>query len=97
MKLQRIGPVGAERPAVLEPDGTVRDASAVTADYDSAFFAAGGLEELREALRSSPDRLPAISAGVGTGPRPLRFLRAGDVVELEIEGLGRQRQTCADA
>ena len=68
MKLLRIGVAGAERPAVLEPDGTVRDASAVTSDYDSAFFAAGGLEELREALRSSPDRLPVTSAeGVRTG------------------------------
>jgi 2-keto-4-pentenoate hydratase/2-oxohepta-3-ene-1,7-dioic acid hydratase in catechol pathway len=31
-------------------------------------------------------------AGVGMGRRPQRFLRPGDVTELEIEGLGRQRQ-----
>ena len=30
--------------------------------------------------------------GVGLGMTPQRFLRAGDVVELGIEGLGRQRQ-----
>ena len=36
-------------------------------------------------------------AGVGMGRRPQRFLRPGDVMELEVEGLGRQRQTCADA
>jgi len=30
--------------------------------------------------------------GVGMGMKPPRFLRAGDVVELGIEGLGRQRQ-----
>lgn len=30
--------------------------------------------------------------GVGMGMRPQRFLRAGDVVELGIEGLGSQRQ-----
>ncbi len=30
--------------------------------------------------------------GVGMGRTPPRFLRAGDVVELGIEGLGRQRQ-----
>lgn len=31
-------------------------------------------------------------AGVGVGMKPQRFLRAGDVVELNIENLGRQRQ-----
>jgi len=31
--------------------------------------------------------------GVGMGMKPPRYLRAGDVVELEVEGLGRQRQT----
>ncbi|MFF7893588.1 fumarylacetoacetate hydrolase family protein [Streptomyces sp. NPDC007907] len=37
-------------------------------------------------------------AGVAMGaPDPKPFLRAGDVVELEIEGLGRQRQEVKDA
>ncbi len=31
-------------------------------------------------------------AGVGMGCKPPRFLHPGDVVELEIQGLGRQRQ-----
>ena len=31
--------------------------------------------------------------GVGLGMKPQRFLKSGDVVELEIAGLGRQRQT----
>ncbi|MDZ4716747.1 MAG: fumarylacetoacetate hydrolase family protein [Cytophagales bacterium] len=31
-------------------------------------------------------------AGVGLGRKPQRFLKSGDVVELEIENLGRQRQ-----
>jgi len=30
-------------------------------------------------------------------PEPKPFLRAGDVVELEISGLGRQRQEFKDA
>ena len=30
--------------------------------------------------------------GVGMGQRPPVFLQAGDVIELGIEGLGRQRQ-----
>jgi len=37
-------------------------------------------------------------AGVALGaPEPKPFLRAGDVVELEIEGLGRQRQVLGQA
>ncbi|MGW6687779.1 fumarylacetoacetate hydrolase family protein [Streptomyces sp. NPDC054961] len=37
-------------------------------------------------------------AGVAAGqPEPKPFLRAGDVVELEIEGLGRQRQAFKSA
>jgi 2-keto-4-pentenoate hydratase/2-oxohepta-3-ene-1,7-dioic acid hydratase in catechol pathway len=35
--------------------------------------------------------------GVGQGMKPPRFLKPGDVVELEIERLGRQRQVCAAA
>ncbi|HUQ57099.1 fumarylacetoacetate hydrolase family protein [Lentzea sp.] len=37
-------------------------------------------------------------AGVALGqPEPKPYLRAGDVVELEIEGLGRQKQTLGQA
>jgi 2-keto-4-pentenoate hydratase/2-oxohepta-3-ene-1,7-dioic acid hydratase in catechol pathway len=36
-------------------------------------------------------------AGVGMGKKPPRYLRAGDVVELEVSGLGRQRQICRAA
>jgi 2-keto-4-pentenoate hydratase/2-oxohepta-3-ene-1,7-dioic acid hydratase in catechol pathway len=32
--------------------------------------------------------------GVGMGMKPQRFLKAGDAVELGIEGLGSQKQTC---
>ena len=32
--------------------------------------------------------------GVGMGQKPPRYLKAGDVVELGIEGLGVQRQVC---
>jgi 2-keto-4-pentenoate hydratase/2-oxohepta-3-ene-1,7-dioic acid hydratase in catechol pathway len=34
--------------------------------------------------------------GVGMGMKPPRYLKAGDVVELGIEGLGTQRQVCED-
>jgi 2-keto-4-pentenoate hydratase/2-oxohepta-3-ene-1,7-dioic acid hydratase in catechol pathway len=35
--------------------------------------------------------------GVGLGMKPPQFLKAGDVVELEILGLGKQRQVCGQA
>jgi 2-keto-4-pentenoate hydratase/2-oxohepta-3-ene-1,7-dioic acid hydratase in catechol pathway len=35
--------------------------------------------------------------GVGLGMKPPQFLKAGDVVELSIEGLGSQRQICGNA
>ena len=35
--------------------------------------------------------------GVGMGMKPPRYLKAGDTMEVEIEGLGTQRQTVAQA
>jgi 2,4-diketo-3-deoxy-L-fuconate hydrolase len=35
--------------------------------------------------------------GVGLGMKPPQFLKVGDVVELEIAGLGKQRQVCGAA
>ncbi|CAN7255625.1 fumarylacetoacetate hydrolase family protein [Rhizobium sp. LjRoot30] len=35
--------------------------------------------------------------GVGMGMKPPRYLKAGDTMEIEIEGLGIQRQTVAQA
>ncbi len=34
--------------------------------------------------------------GVGMGLKPPTYLKAGDVIELGIEGLGEQRQVCID-
>jgi 2-keto-4-pentenoate hydratase/2-oxohepta-3-ene-1,7-dioic acid hydratase in catechol pathway len=34
--------------------------------------------------------------GVGMGMKPPTYLKPGDVIELGIEGLGTQRQTCMD-
>ena len=35
--------------------------------------------------------------GVGMGKRPAQYLKAGDLVELHIEGLGTQKQICINA
>jgi 2,4-diketo-3-deoxy-L-fuconate hydrolase len=34
--------------------------------------------------------------GVGLGMKPPQFLKAGDVMELEIDGLGKQKQNCVN-
>lgn len=41
--------------------------------------------------------LTGTPAGVGLGMKPPVYLKAGDVVELSIEGLGEQKQVCEQA
>lgn len=48
MELLRLGPLGAEIPA-LRVDGVVYDARPVTGDIDPEFFASGGIDRAREA------------------------------------------------
>ncbi|MDQ1641569.1 MAG: 2,4-didehydro-3-deoxy-L-rhamnonate hydrolase [Actinomycetota bacterium] len=67
MKLARLGPPGAERPAVVTP-GASYDLSGLTADLDGAFFERGGIEEVRRALAAND--LPTLpdAASLRTGP-----------------------------
>ena len=60
MKLARVGPRGAEIPAVIA-EGDVLDARAVTADFTPAFWSDGGPDRLREALAAG--RLPVLEGG----------------------------------
>ncbi len=60
VKLLRTGPAGQERPAVLAADGRLLDLSTVAADIGRDFFATGGLDRARGALRTA--RLPAVTA-----------------------------------
>src|SRR5690606_33958189 len=41
--------------------------------------------------------LTGTPAGVGLGMKPPLYLKAGDVVELSVAGLGAQKQTCEQA
>jgi 2-keto-4-pentenoate hydratase/2-oxohepta-3-ene-1,7-dioic acid hydratase in catechol pathway len=68
VKLLRIGPPGAERPAVLDSAGVPRDLSALTADIGPALLAdADTLADIRRALAAG--ELPALaSAGTRVGP-----------------------------
>ncbi|MEE1928147.1 fumarylacetoacetate hydrolase family protein [Streptomyces sp. TRM 70351] len=65
MKLLRIGPAGAERPAALDGDGVPRDLSGLVPDIDGTLLAdAAALTRIRRALAEG--NLPALDA---TGPR----------------------------
>jgi 2,4-didehydro-3-deoxy-L-rhamnonate hydrolase len=66
MQLMRIGPAGAERPAVRTDDGTVFDLSPLTADLDGAFLSGGGIARTRaELARGGLPRLDATGMRVG--------------------------------
>jgi ureidoglycolate lyase len=55
MRLVRFGARGAERPGVLDADGTLRDVSGVARDYDPTFFRdAGWRRRLAEAAATAP-------------------------------------------
>ena len=60
MQLMRLGPVGAERPAVRDDDGTTFDLTPVTGEIGGAFLAADGVARAREALHGGG--LPALDA-----------------------------------
>jgi 2-keto-4-pentenoate hydratase/2-oxohepta-3-ene-1,7-dioic acid hydratase in catechol pathway len=65
MKLLRYGPKGAERPGMLDAEGTIRDLAGVVGDIGGATLSDEGLERLR---RLDAGRLPAVEAGVRLGP-----------------------------
>jgi 2-keto-4-pentenoate hydratase/2-oxohepta-3-ene-1,7-dioic acid hydratase in catechol pathway len=65
MKLLRYGPKGAERPGLLDAEGTIRDLAGVVGDIGGATLSDEGIERLR---RLDAGRLPAVDAGVRLGP-----------------------------
>ena len=58
MRFARLGPVGAERPVVIEHDATY-DLSGVTGDIDAAFWSHDGPQLVRDALAQA--RLPVLA------------------------------------
>ena len=80
MRLARVGPAGGERPALVEPDGTLRDLSGVVAELDGPALALltqgeGPLADV------DPATLPVVPAGERIGA-PLA--RPGKVVGIGL-------------
>ncbi len=65
MKLLRYGPVGQEKPGILDRDGKIRDLSGVVRDIDGASLAPASLDRLR---LLDPATLPLVSGTLRIGP-----------------------------
>ncbi|MGD6745250.1 fumarylacetoacetate hydrolase family protein [Streptomyces sp. BH106] len=73
MKLLRVGPAGAERPALLDAEGTLRDLSELVTDVDGALLSDdAAIERVRAAAAAG--ELPVLDAsGLRIGPPVARI------------------------
>lgn len=60
MKLIRFGPVGAERPGIIDAQGKRRDASAFGEDWNETFFGSDGIARLSLWHAECGDSLPVV-------------------------------------
>jgi len=76
MKLLRYGPAGAEKPAIVAEDGTVRDLSGVIVDFTGEALSDAGLAQLAAIELAT---LPQVSVDrIGACvPRPGKFICVG--------------------
>lgn len=92
MKLLRVGTAGAERPALLDAEGTLRDLSGTVTDIDGALLADdAALDRVRSAAESG--ELPVLDAeGLRVGPPVARI---GKVVCIGLNYHDHARETGA--
>ncbi|MGV3650284.1 MAG: fumarylacetoacetate hydrolase family protein [Devosia sp.] len=65
MKLMRVGAKGAEKPAILATDGTIRDLTGIVGDIDGTALTPEGLARIAAV---DPMSLPKLDAGQRIGP-----------------------------
>ncbi|MCX5515191.1 2-hydroxyhepta-2,4-diene-1,7-dioate isomerase [Kaistia algarum] len=65
MKLLRFGAAGAEKPGLLDKDGTIRDLSGVVSDISPETLKDGAIDKI---AKVDPASLPAVDPGVRIGP-----------------------------
>ncbi|MBD0738186.1 fumarylacetoacetate hydrolase family protein [Streptomyces sp. CBMA29] len=93
MKLLRVGPAGAERPALLDGDGVLRDLSGLVTDIDGKLLAdAAALTAVAEA--AADGSLPSLDQSLRVGP-PLS--RIGKVVCIGLNYHDHAAETGAQA
>jgi 2-keto-4-pentenoate hydratase/2-oxohepta-3-ene-1,7-dioic acid hydratase in catechol pathway len=77
MKLVRFGPVGREKPGIIDAKGNIRDLSKVVRDIDSEALSPAGLAKIRKA---KIDKLPLVKGKPRLGAcvaRPSNFIAIG--------------------
>ncbi|MFH1806069.1 MAG: fumarylacetoacetate hydrolase family protein [Pseudomonadota bacterium] len=77
MKLLRYGPVGAEKPGMLDKNGIIRDLSSVVADLDPTTISKATFDKI---AALDPASLPEVSGDVRLGAcvgRPGKFICIG--------------------
>jgi 2-keto-4-pentenoate hydratase/2-oxohepta-3-ene-1,7-dioic acid hydratase in catechol pathway len=77
MKLLRYGPPGAEKPGLLDADGSIRCLASVVRDIDGFALSHAALAMIRAI---DPKTLPKVDAGVRIGPcvaRPVNYVCIG--------------------
>jgi 2-keto-4-pentenoate hydratase/2-oxohepta-3-ene-1,7-dioic acid hydratase in catechol pathway len=80
MKLIRFGLAGKEKPGVILQDGSRRDVSSFTKDYDEAFFEDDGVNKLQNWLTTKGNSLPIVDKDVRLGPpiaKPSKIICVG--------------------
>jgi 2,4-diketo-3-deoxy-L-fuconate hydrolase len=94
MKLIRFGEPGKERPGALLNDGSRIDASGLGSDYNEAFFADTGLQELDSWLRKNAASAPRVGPSVRLGPP---VCRPSKIVCIGLNYRDHAEETKADA
>jgi 2,4-didehydro-3-deoxy-L-rhamnonate hydrolase len=77
MKLLRYGPIGKEKPGILDAEGRIRDLSKVIGDVDGATISPAGLAKLRKV---KVDKLPLVRGNPRIGAcvaNPQKFIAIG--------------------
>ena len=77
MKLVRYGKAGAEKPGLIDSDGTIRDLSAHVKDFAGDALLPANIKKL---AAMDPKSLPAVAAGTRLGscvPKPGNFIAVG--------------------
>lgn len=59
MKLLRYGPIGFEKPAIIDKGGIIRDLSNIVDDINGSMFTSGGLEKIKN---TDIEKLPAVES-----------------------------------
>ncbi len=65
MKLMRVGETGAEKPAILDQNGTIRDLSNIITDVSGEFL---GADQLQKIADTDLNTLPQITPSTRIGP-----------------------------